>query len=286
MDQIAPFTLKDPPDLTSPVVFSSPHSGRDYPADLLKRTRLDAQALRASEDAFVEQLFGAAPEWGAPLISANAPRAYVDLNRAAEELDPALIRGVRATGLNPRVAAGLGVVPRIVAEGRPIYHGKLTKSEADERIRKFHQPYHHQLTQLMRRAADKFGYAVLIDCHSMPPEALRAVPVKQGRRAEVVIGDRFGASAARHMTDSVISAFEGAGFAVAANTPFAGGFITQRYGRPSQSWHAIQIEIDRGLYLDAERMAPNSGFNRLIRSLAAVIPQLAGLGVARSLAAE
>ncbi|MGB0508059.1 MAG: N-formylglutamate amidohydrolase [Pikeienuella sp.] len=283
---IDPYKLVEPEKLISPTVFSSPHSGRVYPQALLDRSRLSAQALRASEDAFVDQIFAAAPDWGAPLVAANFPRAYVDLNRGAEELDPALIKGVRATGLNPRIAAGLGVVPRIVAEGRPIYNGKLTKAEADERIAKYHRPYHNILTNLMRRAAREFGHAVLIDCHSMPSEALRAVPVKNGRRAEIIVGDRFGASAGRHMTEAAISAFEGAGFAVAANTPFAGGYITQRYGRPSQQWHAIQIEIDRSLYLDAEQMVPNKGFDSLLRSIGAVIPQLANLGFSRSLAAE
>ncbi|QIE57551.1 N-formylglutamate amidohydrolase [Pikeienuella piscinae] len=281
-----PFHLTEPETLSAAAVFSSPHSGRIYPDDLIRRARLDRHALRASEDAFVDRLFSAAPDSGAPLIAAAMPRAYVDLNRGPEELDPAVVRDVRATGLNPRVAAGLGVIPRIVAEGRPIYEGKIGLDEARARIAACHTPYHRKLEALMTRAAAHFGYALLFDCHSMPSDALRAAPRVRGGRAQIVLGDRFGASAARPLMQAAIDAFERAGFVVAVNAPFAGGHITQRYGRPSQNWHAIQIEIDRGLYLDQNLVTPGPGYAELNARLARVIPELALIGRAGALAAE
>lgn len=281
-----PFALSEPQDLASAAVFSSPHSGRAYPTDLTRRARLDPHALRASEDAFVDRLFAPVADWGAPLIAATMPRAYVDLNRGPEELDPAVVRDVRATGLNPRVAAGLGVIPRIVAEGRPIYRGKIDLEEARARIAAWHTPYHLKLESLMARAAERFGAAVLFDCHSMPSDALRAAPRVRGGRAEIVLGDRFGAAAGRIYMLEAAAAFESAGFAVAMNAPFAGGHITQRYGRPAQGWHAIQIEIDRGLYLDQERIEPGPGWDGFRAALGRVLPLLAALGRPRALAAE
>ncbi|MEM7546267.1 MAG: N-formylglutamate amidohydrolase [Pseudomonadota bacterium] len=278
--------MTEPSTLGSAAVFSSPHSGCDYPDDLLRRSRLDSLSLRASEDAFVDQLFGAAPVWGAPLIAGRVPRAYVDLNRGPEELDPAVVRDVRATGLNPRIAAGLGVVPRIVAEGQPIYHGKISLEEARDRIASWHTPYHQKLEHLMAAAQATFGYAVLFDCHSMPSDALRAAPRVRGGRPEIVLGDRFGTSAARHIMQASVSCFEAAGFAVASNAPFAGGHITQRYGRPSQNWHAIQIEIDRSLYLDQRTIAPSPGYDAFLAALNMVIPALTQIGGAEALAAE
>lgn len=286
MDSLSPYQLFEPAVLDAAAVFSSPHSGRAYPGDLAARTRLDPVALRSSEDAFVDDLFKPVCAWGAPLLAANAPRAYVDLNRGPEEMDPAVVRGVRETGINPRVAAGLGVIPRIVAEGRAIYDGKLTLSEAQARIERFHRPYHDRLAWMMRRAATRFGYALLFDCHSMPTDALRAAPRIKGQRAEIVLGDRFGTSAARGFMQATVAAFEDAGFVVACNTPFAGGHITQRYGRPSQNWHAVQIEIDRGLYLDPAVMGRTANYGALAAALETVIPRLTSLGRTDALAAE
>lgn len=269
-----PFRLVEPAGLHGHAVFSSPHSGRWYPPEFIRRSRLGALELRASEDAFVDRLFEAAPARGAPLIGATAPRAYVDLNRSAEELDPAVVEGVRQTGLNPRIAAGLGVIPRVVAEGAAIYAAKIPRAEAAERLSRFHTPYHEALSGLMRRARASHGLAVLYDCHSMPRDALRAVPRVRGRRPEIVLGDRFGAAASPWVMAEAQAAFEAEGFAVVRNTPFAGGYITQRYGRPSQGWHAVQIEVDRGLYLDERRVEPGPGFESLRDALAAVIGRL------------
>ena len=282
----AAYELHEPEALTSAAVFSSPHSGRDYPESWTRASLLDRLSLRASEDAYVDRLFAAAPAHGAPLIAATAPRAYIDLNRGPEELDPAIVRGVRATGLNPRVAAGLGVIPRIVAEGRAIQSGKISLDEARARIASRHTPYHERLESLLARAHEAFGVAVLFDCHSMPSDALRAAPRVKGGRAEIVLGDRFGTAARRDVMLAAQAAFEAAGFAVALNTPFAGGHITQRYGRPSQNWHAVQIEIDRSLYLDQRTLEPGPGYDGFLAALNQVIPALGALGFPEALAAE
>lgn len=276
MEAPPPYRILAPVGPVAATVFSSPHSGRWYPPAFVRRARLGALALRASEDAFVDELFAAAPQFGAPLICASAPRAYIDLNRGADELDPAVVEGVRATGLNPRIAAGLGVIPRVVAEGQGIYVGRISRAEAAERIARHHAPYHEALTGLMRRAAAPRGTAMLFDCHSMPSDALRAAPRVRGRRPEIVLGDRFGAAAADWAMAEAQAAFEAAGFVVVRNTPFAGGYITQRYGRPSQRWHAIQIEVDRALYLDERRIERSAGFEPLRNALEPVIARLCG----------
>ncbi len=277
--------IVEPEHLTSAVVFSSPHSGRRYPSDFTQKSRLSSLRLRASEDAFIDDLFARAPDFGAPLIAAEFPRAFLDANRAADELDPALI--ARYIGRRPRtlrVSAGLGVVPRIVAEGTPIYDGKLKLAEVEARIACCHAPYHRSVEAALRRAREEFGSALLIDCHSMPSETGRG----SARRAEIVIGDCYGASSGPDISDAVFSLFQNAGFRVARNTPFAGGYITQRYGRPGTRVHAIQIEIDRGLYLDQTNIVPNSGYHDLKKALTPVIAGLTTLpqSLGRALAAE
>ena len=275
--KIGPFQLAEPEVLTSAAVFNSPHSGSTYPEVLIARSRLSEHALRASEDAFVDLMFQPAPKFGAPLLVATLPRAWIDLNRSPTELDPALIEGVQGTGLNQRIAAGLGVVPRIVAEGTAIYNGKISKSDAQQRIRMVHQPYHEKLGDLLRRASTNFGKAVLFDCHSMPSDALRAAPRVRGALPDIVLGDRFGASASREVTAETQEIFQDAGFKVARNAPFAGGYITQRYGRPSRNVHAVQIEIDRSLYMDQKRIEPLPEFDEIRDRLLGVIQRLSGM---------
>lgn len=271
------FTLHEPAHLTSCVVFASPHSGRHYPEALRQGSVLDEPAIRSSEDAFVDRLFSDAPAQGAPLLAAELPRAYLDLNRSADELDPALIEGVARGPHNPRVASGLGVVPRVVANGRAIYRGKIPRAEAAHRIDHVWTPYHNTLRRLIERAHDRFGEAILIDCHSMPHEAVANV-ARGGRRAEVVIGDRFGASAGSPVVDAIEAAFVAAGFAVARNAPFAGAYTVQHYGRPSRGRHAVQVEIDRALYMDERTVRPNAGFDAFRATLGGVVAELAALG--------
>lgn len=276
-----------PSSLCSSVVFASPHSGRNYPETFLKQSVLDEKSIRSSEDAFVDQLFNSVTEFGAPLLKAVAPRAYVDLNRAAGELDPALIVGVRSLGNNPRVSSGLGVIPRVVANGRAIYRGKIRMEEAAERIDTYWRPYHNALKTLLQDAYTHFGEAILIDCHSMPREALDSLRPRGGKRPEIVLGDRFGASSAPHIVEQIEAAFASAGFNVSRNSPFAGAYITQQYGRPGRNQHAIQVEIDRSLYMNEAAVAPNADFEDFKRRLRGVISELAAIGrPEQSLAAE
>ncbi|CUH75461.1 N-formylglutamate amidohydrolase [Tropicibacter naphthalenivorans] len=273
------YHLEMPENQLSRVVFASPHSGRDYPWSFLSQTILDETTIRSSEDAFVDRLYDCAPQFGAPFLRANAPRAYLDLNRSADELDPALIEGVRRVGHNPRVASGLGVIPRVVANGRAIYRGKLPKSEADGRIARIWKPYHEKLSELLTQTHGIFGEAILIDCHSMPREALDSTLRNSGPRPEIVIGDRFGASAAPEYVAQVEEAFASAGLRVARNAPFAGAYTTQHYGRPSRGQHAIQIEIDRSIYMDEAAIRPNADFPEVRKLLRGIVADVARLGL-------
>ena len=281
------FDLYRPERHTSCVVFASPHSGRTYDADFLQASVLDSHVIRSSEDAYVDRLFDAAPTLGAPFLAAGAPRAYVDLNRACDELDPALIDGVRAQGHNPRVASGLGVIPRVVANGRAIYRGKLKMSAARDRIERIWHPYHKMLQTLLDEAQVTFGQAVLIDCHSMPHEAMDGIARGGMRRPDIVLGDRFGAAASSTIVDEIEAAFSSAGFIVTRNAPFAGAYITQAYGRPARRQHAVQIEIDRSIYMDEKLISPHAGFDEVRLRLQKVMAQIAQIGQDRApLAAE
>lgn len=272
------YQLLRPAQRSTSVVFASPHSGRKYPASFLRQAVLDQHEIRSSEDAFVDDLFATAVDHGAPLLLAQSPRAYLDLNRGPDELDPAAIQGVRRVAHNPRIASGLGVIPRVVSNGRAIYRGKLTLHEAHERISSVWRPYHDTLQTLMDEAHAKFGEAILIDCHSMPHEALEHVGPPGATRPDVVLGDRFGAAAASSVVEQVEAAFASAGFKVARNMPFAGAYICQHYGRPSRRHHAVQIEIDRTLYMDEKTIKPNSNFKAFKTALDAVIAEIADIG--------
>jgi N-formylglutamate amidohydrolase len=272
----APYTLEMPTERTTGVVFASPHSGRDYPWDFLRRSPLDEQAIRSSEDAFVDTLFERAPHLGAPLLAARMPRAYVDLNRASDELDPGVVEGVRHVVHNPRISSGLGVIPRVVANGRAIYRGKITLAEARGRLAEVWTPYHATLQRLLAEARRDFGTAILIDCHSMPHEAIDAIS-SGGRTPDVVLGDRFGAAAAPEIVDRIEAAFAAAGLRVARNAPFAGAFIAQQYGRPSRGQHVVQVEIDRALYMDEPAIRPHGGFADLRTALDAVMSEIVDL---------
>ncbi len=281
------FHLVLPDHRHSSVVFASPHSGRAYPPAFLRASQLDEHAIRSSEDAFVDRLFASAPDFGAPLLSAATPRAYVDLNRSPDELDPALIEGVRRSGHNPRVASGLGVIPRVVANGRAIYAGKLSVDEALARIDRYWRPYHARLHGLLDEAHALFGEAILIDCHSMPHEAMDGIARHSRPRPQIVLGDRFGAAADAGIVDRVEAAFRDAGLAVTRNAPFAGAYVAQAYGRPSRHQHAVQIEIDRALYMDERTIRPHSDFDAFADLLRGVIAQIAAIGQERMpLAAE
>lgn len=276
--QSAPFHLNYPDEWTSSVVFASPHSGSEYSSEFLERSVLSNRTIRSSEDAFVDLLFDGATNYGSPFLKAAAPRAYVDLNRSPDELDPALITGARRGGHSPRVVSGLGVIPRVVANGRAIYSGKISMAEADHRLNTFWRPYHAKLQNLLDQAHSRFGQAILIDCHSMPHEAIEGVARSRGKRPEIVIGDRFGAAASGDIVEQIEEAFASVGLVVARNAPFAGAYVTQTYGRPSRGRHAIQVEIDRSLYMDERRIVPNRHFEAFQVVLQDVIAQIACVG--------
>ncbi|MEZ5752776.1 MAG: N-formylglutamate amidohydrolase [Paracoccaceae bacterium] len=282
--------IREPVRNTSMVVFASPHSGRVYPSDLLARSVLDLRTLRSSEDAHVDDLLVSAPEQGAYLVTSDVPRAYVDFNRAQSELDPALISGAPRAGLNPRIASGLGVLARVVANGRPIYSGKLPMDEARRRITSYWQPYHQGLSRLLAEQHTRFGQVILCDVHSMPHDALTNHVMRGVPRPDVVIGDRWGASATPDVVEQFEAVLRDAGLRVARNTPFAGAYITQTYGQPSQGKHALQIEIDRALYLDERRIEPSRDFVAFELLMRGVLQRLARIrpeiGFSDRLAAE
>jgi N-formylglutamate amidohydrolase len=282
-----PFQIAQPPKQTVPFVFASPHSGRRYPADFVSGTWLSPLALRRSEDAFVDELFQDVVAQGAPLIAALFPRVYIDVNRAATELDDAMFDGILRLAVearSARVAAGLGVIPRIVRDGADIYHRKLSPADAEERLARLYWPYHAALTGLVAQTREAFGTAVVVDCHSMPSAA--AMP-------DIVLGDRYGASASPALMRHAELSFEACGFSVARNAPYAGGYTTHLYGRREQGVHALQIEVNRTLYLDEERIERGDGFARLrarlseaLRTLVAVRAEALRPAGQRPLAAE
>lgn len=273
----AAIIIKKPANLRSGVVFASPHSGRKYPADFLKNSQLSARVLRSSEDAFVDELLVDVPRIGATLVTTDVPRAYVDFNRGADELDPALIAGAPSAGLNPRVASGLGVIARVVGGNRAIYAGKLSQAEAKHRIDRYWSPYHAGLQQVLKGCHQSFGQVLLCDIHSMPSSALDGQQARWGKRPDIVIGDRWGASCDPGLAKAVEDILSAAGLVVARNTPFAGAYIARHYGKPVEKMHALQIEIDRRLYLDEARVEPSGNFRAFQALMDTVCAQIAEL---------
>jgi len=259
--QSGPVTVAAPETRRCPLVFASPHSGRDYSTDLMAWTRLDLKTLRRSEDAYVDALVADAPRYGAPLITAHFPRVFLDPNRAPGELDAAMFDPPVPAGgpVSPRAAAGLGVIPRLAADGRDLYPGRLPLAEAHRRLDGLYTPYHAAVKREMAATKAVFGEAVLIDCHSMPSASARG--------ADIVLGDRYGASCSRAMIARAEAAFRDQGFAVVRNRPYAGAYTTEHYGRPAAGMQALQVEINRGLYLDELKVETSGGFEPLRRAI-------------------
>jgi N-formylglutamate amidohydrolase len=266
-----PFEVIEPPRLTAPLVFDSPHSGSCYPRAFLAASRLDPLTLRRSEDAFVDQLFLPCVALGAPLLRARFPRAFLDLNREPFELDPRMFDGALPDYANTRslrVAAGLGTIPRVVGDAQPIYRERVPVADALARVAVLHRPYHQQLAGLIERTRARFGVAILIDCHSMPSTLAEAGAL------DIVLGDRFGASAAPWVVEALESALLARGYRVRRNKPYAGGFITEHYGLPAAGRHAVQIEVNRALYMDEARMVKHERAAELADSLKAAAAAL------------
>jgi N-formylglutamate amidohydrolase len=274
------WSIAAPAVQTVPLVFASPHSGRDYPADLIDASKLGALALRRSEDAFVDQIFSAAPAHGAPLLKAHFPRVFVDPNREPFELDPAMFAGPLpdfVTTSSPRITAGLGTIARVIATGEEIYRDKLNIAAALARIEAYYFPYHDALKSLIRQTLGQFGVCLLIDCHSMPSIGGPMDSDPGTRRVDMVLGDCFGSSCAPVVTDLAERTLFGLGFSVRRNVPYAGGFTTRHYGRPRSGVHALQIEVNRSLYMNEEQITPLAAMGKLIAGIGRLIQSLAGI---------
>jgi len=272
--QRPPCEILAPREQTLAAVFASPHSGRDYPKPFVRQSRLDLLSLRRSEDSFVDDIFAAAPDCGAPLLRALFPRVYVDPNREPYELDPEMFDAPPppfAKTRSPQIAAGLGTVAKCISDGREIYAEKLPIADALRRIETLYMPYHRALGQLVSDTRARFGFCLLIDCHSMPSTTSATTTRKIGRMPEIVLGDRHGTSCAPVLIDTVQGILEGQGYKVVRNVPYAGGFTTQRYGHPAAHVHALQIEINRALYMDEARFEPTPGLATLAGHMRDVI---------------
>ncbi|MBN2751570.1 MAG: N-formylglutamate amidohydrolase, partial [Rhodospirillaceae bacterium] len=246
------------PDVQSlPIVLASPHSGCAYTPAFLASSRLGPMAIRKSEDAFVDRLFENGPKHGAPLIHALFPRAFLDVNREAYELDPNMFEDPLPAFVNmisPRASVGLGTVPRIVGYNQPIYNGKLLFSDAQDRIETLYYPYHTRLRSLIHDTVQQFGTCILLDCHSMPTGFPESMVGTSG--PNIVLGDAFGSTCDAIVSDTAERVLSNLGYIVARNRPYAGGFTTRHYGRPALGTHALQIEIARHLYMNESKMAP------------------------------
>lgn len=272
-----PFEVVAPASQTVPLILNSPHSGACYPRAFLAASRLDERSIRRSEDSFVDTLFLPAVDLGAPLLRANFPRAWLDVNREPYELDPKMFDGSLPPFANirsVRVAGGLGTIARIVSESEEIYAAPLEVAEGLARIERVYKPYHEALQALVDATHSAFGQALLIDCHSMPS----TVRGGQGRlRPDIVVGDRYGASCSSEISDAAGHILSRLGYSISRNKPYAGGFITEHYGKPGLGFHTLQIEINRCLYMDERTLQPTAGFSRLKADLGVFVAELAAL---------
>lgn len=243
--------LTRPRTWQAPFIFASPHSGRHYPSRFLASSILDLPDLRRSEDAYVDTLLPDADDLGVPVLVARFPRAFVDVNRAANELDPGMFSSAQAlSGISRsnRVIAGFGVIPKLAAAGRAIYGRRLPSTEATARMEMCYWPYHETLQSLIDECKSIFGMAIVIDWHSMPSTSANGQPL-----ADIILGNRYGASCDSSICGPWQESFEEVNLNVRRNSPYAGGYVTTTYGRPLKGVHALQIEINRGLYLDENR---------------------------------
>ncbi len=273
----------------TPFVYASPHSGADYPPNFVAASPLDPLELRRSEDAFVDEVFAAAPECGAPLLRALFPRAYCDPNREPYELDPAMFADDLPSYANTtslRVAGGLGMIARVVSNGQEIYPEKLPFAEAERRIAFCYRPYHNALAELLEGTRARFACGVLIDCHSMPSVGGPMDRDQGARRPDVVLGDRFGIACHPSLIDRAEQVLRDLGYRVARNAPYAGGFTTNHYGRPREGLHALQIELNRTLYMDEARIERLPGLAGLSKDMATLIDELGRLPIEHFLPAD
>ncbi|MDF2366180.1 N-formylglutamate amidohydrolase [Sneathiella sp.] len=273
----SPVKIEWPSEWRIPFVFSSPHSGRNYPKEFIETAKLDFKRLRQSEDFLVDELFACAPDYGAPLLSAEFPRAYCDANREAFELDPHMYKTPLPDYVmtaSPRLTSGIGTIPKVVGAGQEIYGEKLDFEEAQRRINECYFPYHHALRLLLEEGRKKFGYVYLLDCHSMPSATLSrsgSLLRMTDRRPDIILGNRYGTSCGPQLFEEVFTRLEEHDYHVGQNSPYAGGYITAHYGNPEKNIHALQIEINRALYMDQKSLQPNEGFDILKKAIAGFV---------------
>jgi len=270
-----PFEVLEPAQLRAPLVFNSPHSGSVYPEDFLSASRIDLATLRRSEDSFMDELIGDLNGRGFAVVRVNFPRSYVDVNREPYELDPRMFVGRLPSFANTRsmrVAGGLGTIPRVVGDGQEIYRERLSVEDALGRIEALYKPYHRALRRLINRVHQAFGTSVVVDCHSMPSIG---VSRDEPRRPDIVIGDRYGTSCAAFLADIVEDTMTGLGYSVGRNKPYAGGFITEHYGNPASGLHAIQLELNRAIYMDERRRERGPNFAQVSADFAKLANALA-----------
>ena len=263
----APVLVSGQPD--TPVVLASPHSGRFYPEAFVRESRQPLNILRSGEDSYVEELAASAHALGPMFVHATFPRVFCDVNRAAWDLDPRMFNTpvpafVRATY---RGLAGLGSVPRIVADNRQIYRARMPFMDAALRIRDYWMPYHATLAAALRKTHARHGISLLLDLHSMPDAPEAGSP-------DFVLGDAHGASCSGLLIQAAEEVLQGMGFKTSRNTPYAGGYITQHYGRPREGLHALQIEMRRSLYMDEKTREKHNGFSNLQHALAQMTERL------------
>lgn len=276
-DPSPPFQIVEPAGWRAPIVFNSPHSGTVYPHEFLMAARIDIPMLRKSEDAFMDELIAGLSGRGFAVVSVNFPRSYVDVNREPYELDPRMFTGRLPSFANTRsmrVAGGLGTIPRVVGDGQEIYSDRLSIEEALQRIESLYKPYHRALRRLLGKVHQEFGTALLIDCHSMPSAGLSR---DEPRRPDVVIGDRYGTSCTPLLAEVIEQTMRALGYSVGRNKPYAGGFITEHYGNPGSGLHAIQIELNRAIYMNELTRTRGPNFAKVAADLAVVAEACAAI---------
>lgn len=281
----AAFEVVEPHPQKTPLVFTSPHSGSRYPESFVADSRLDLATLRKSEDCYVDELFSSAPDVGAPLLRALCPRAFLDVNREPYELDPTMFDDPLPKHINttsPRVAAGLGTIARIVATRREIYRNKITFAEAEQRIQTIYMPYHNALQALIAKTSEQFGFCLLIDCHSMPSTGLPMNTSTNRNGIDVVLGDRMGLSCSSLLTDIVEGFLTKKKYRVVRNNPYAGGYTTEHYGNPVNGIHAIQIEINRSIYMDESTLQKAPAFPETQSNICQLIEHIAAFAARSS----
>jgi N-formylglutamate amidohydrolase len=272
-----PFEIVEPAEWRAPIIFNSPHSGSVYPEEFLNASRIDLATLRRSEDSFMDELIAGLGERGFPVIKVNFPRSYVDVNREPYELDPRMFAGRLPSFANTRsmrVAGGLGTIPRVVGDGQEIYRDRLPVEDALSRIETLYKPYHRALRRLIHRVHQTFGTVIMVDCHSMPSIG---VSRDEPRRPDIVIGDRYGTSCTPLLPDRVEETMGKLGYSVGRNKPYAGGFITEHYGNPASGLHAVQLELNRAVYMDERRREKGPRFAQIAADFAALADALASV---------